>query len=123
MLIWLPVLKNGWESLISRRPLPTNAPPLLRAPLAMALSSTVRPRLYTPAERENGKAAWLLGLSFISEGAIPFAAADPLRGAQTVLGFSAHGVIDRTQWGVNDWSSFAGNDVQLIIEVELVRAG
>jgi PTS system fructose-specific IIC component len=48
-------------------------------PLAMALSTAVRPRLYTPAERENGKAAWLLGLSFISEGAIPFAAADPIR--------------------------------------------
>jgi PTS system fructose-specific IIC component len=48
-------------------------------PLAMALSTTVRPKLYTPAERDNGKAAWLLGLSFISEGAIPFAAADPLR--------------------------------------------
>ena len=45
----------------------------------MALSTAVRPKLYTPAERENGKAAWLLGLSFISEGAIPFAAADPLR--------------------------------------------
>lgn len=48
-------------------------------PLAMALASTVRPGLFTPAERENGKAAWLLGASFISEGAIPFAAADPLR--------------------------------------------
>ncbi|MDO3645613.1 PTS fructose transporter subunit IIABC [Nocardia mangyaensis] len=48
-------------------------------PLAMALSTLVRPRLYTEAERENGKAAWLLGASFISEGAIPFAAADPLR--------------------------------------------
>src|SRR5699024_7075036 len=48
-------------------------------PLAMALSSLVRPALYTAAERQNGKAAWLLGLSFISEGAIPFAAADPLR--------------------------------------------
>jgi PTS system fructose-specific IIC component len=48
-------------------------------PLAMALSTAVRPKLYTPAERDNGKAAWLLGLSFISEGAIPFAAADPLR--------------------------------------------
>ncbi|MCZ2821737.1 fructose-specific PTS transporter subunit EIIC [Modestobacter sp. VKM Ac-2977] len=49
-------------------------------PLAMALSSTVlRPKLYTPAERDNGKAAWLLGASFISEGAIPFAAVDPLR--------------------------------------------
>lgn len=48
-------------------------------PLALALSSTLRPKLYSPAEQQNGKAAWLLGLSFISEGAIPFAAADPLR--------------------------------------------
>ncbi len=49
-------------------------------PLAMALASTVLARnLFTPVERENGSAAWLLGASFISEGAIPFAAADPLR--------------------------------------------
>ncbi|NLG54055.1 MAG: PTS transporter subunit EIIA [Rhodococcus sp.] len=49
-------------------------------PLAMALASTVlRPSLFSEAERENGKAAWALGASFISEGAIPFAAADPLR--------------------------------------------
>lgn len=48
-------------------------------PLALALATTLRPVLFSSAERENGKAAWLLGLSFISEGAIPFAAADPLR--------------------------------------------
>lgn len=49
-------------------------------PLALALASTVlRPTTFTEPERENGKAAWLLGASFISEGAIPFAAADPLR--------------------------------------------
>lgn len=49
-------------------------------PLAMALASTVLARRkFTPVERENGAAAWLLGASFISEGAIPFAAADPLR--------------------------------------------
>ena len=48
-------------------------------PLAMALSSAVRPGLYSEAERENGRSAWLLGASFISEGAIPFAAADPFR--------------------------------------------
>lgn len=47
---------------------------------AMALASTVLARnLFPPVERENGKAAWLLGAAFISEGAIPFAAADPLR--------------------------------------------
>jgi len=49
-------------------------------PLALALASTVLYRGgFTKPERENGKAAWLLGASFISEGAIPFAAADPLR--------------------------------------------
>ncbi|WP_317232266.1 PTS fructose transporter subunit IIABC [Clavibacter capsici] len=49
-------------------------------PLALALASTVIDRrLFSPAERENGKAAWLLGAAFISEGAIPFAAVDPLR--------------------------------------------
>ncbi|WP_432070640.1 PTS fructose transporter subunit IIABC [Streptomyces sp. AA1529] len=48
-------------------------------PLGMALATTVRGSLFTRTERENGKAAWVLGASFISEGAIPFAAADPLR--------------------------------------------
>ncbi|MFB1293887.1 fructose-specific PTS transporter subunit EIIC [Mycobacterium sp. pW049] len=48
-------------------------------PLAMALATTIRPRLFSEPEKENGRAAWLLGASFISEGAIPFAAADPLR--------------------------------------------
>ncbi|MFH9352220.1 fructose-specific PTS transporter subunit EIIC [Kitasatospora sp. NPDC017646] len=48
-------------------------------PLGMALATVVRRRLFTAEERENGKAAWVLGASFITEGAIPFAAADPLR--------------------------------------------
>ena len=49
-------------------------------PLAMALAATVlNKKLFSLAEQENGKAAWLLGASFITEGAIPFAAADPLR--------------------------------------------
>ncbi|QHY96124.1 PTS system fructose-specific EIIABC component [Streptomyces sp. S4.7] len=48
-------------------------------PLAMALATVVRGALFTRTERENGKAAWVLGGSFITEGAIPFAAGDPLR--------------------------------------------
>jgi len=48
-------------------------------PLGLALATTIRRRLFSEAERENGQAAWLLGASFITEGAIPFAAADPLR--------------------------------------------
>lgn len=64
------------------------------APLAMALATTVRPKLFTEPERENGKAAWLLGASFISEGAIPFAAADPARIiASSVIGSSITGAL------------------------------
>jgi fructose PTS system EIIBC or EIIC component len=48
-------------------------------PLGMALATTIRKNLFTEPELENGRAAWLLGASFISEGAIPFAAGDPLR--------------------------------------------
>jgi fructose PTS system EIIBC or EIIC component len=54
-------------------------------PLALALASTLRPNLFTEPELENGRAAWLLGASFISEGAIPFAAADPLRIIPSVM--------------------------------------
>ncbi|SDC31581.1 PTS system, fructose-specific IIC component [Sanguibacter gelidistatuariae] len=62
------------------------------APLAMALATVVRKSLFTHAERENGKAAWLLGASFISEGAIPFAVVDPLRVlASTIVGSAVTG--------------------------------
>ncbi|MFF7877548.1 fructose-specific PTS transporter subunit EIIC [Streptomyces californicus] len=54
-------------------------------PLAMALATTVRKKLFTKTERENGRAAWVLGASFITEGAIPFAAADPLRVIPSVM--------------------------------------
>ncbi|RJK96280.1 PTS fructose transporter subunit IIC [Vallicoccus soli] len=62
-------------------------------PLAMALASTVlRPALFSHPERENGKTAWVLGASFISEGAIPFAAVDPLRViASSIVGASLTG--------------------------------
>mgnify|MGYP001248676053 CR=1 FL=1 len=54
-------------------------------PLAMALSTAIRPKLYTAAEKENGTTAWLLGAAFISEGAIPFAAADPARVIPSIM--------------------------------------
>ncbi len=54
-------------------------------PLALALATTVRKKLFTKTERENGRAAWVLGASFITEGAIPFAAADPLRVIPSVM--------------------------------------
>lgn len=58
-------------------------------PLALAFATVVRPGLFNQAERENGKAAWALGASFITEGAIPFAAADPLRVIPAIMCGSA----------------------------------
>jgi fructose PTS system EIIBC or EIIC component len=58
-------------------------------PIACALASVVRKNLFTPAERTAGEAAWLLGLSFITEGAIPFAAGDPLRVIPSLMAGSA----------------------------------
>lgn len=63
-------------------------------PLAMALATTVRRKYFTEAEVSNGRAAWLLGASFISEGAIPFAAADPLRVIpSSIVGSAVAGAI------------------------------
>ncbi|MDO4928514.1 MAG: fructose-specific PTS transporter subunit EIIC [Corynebacterium sp.] len=48
-------------------------------PIALSVATLLRKSIFTPVEQENAKSSWLLGLSFVSEGAIPFAAADPLR--------------------------------------------
>ena len=78
-------------------------------PLGMALASTVLGRKYfTAAERENGKTSWLLGASFISEGAIPFAAADPLR---VIPASMAGGVVTGAltmAWGVTSAAPHGG---------------
>ncbi len=58
-------------------------------PIALALATVLRPGLFTVAEHENGKAGWALGASFITEGAIPFAAADPLRVIPAIMAGSA----------------------------------
>jgi PTS system fructose-specific IIC component len=54
-------------------------------PLGLALATVLRKQLWTASERENGMACWLLGLSFITEGAIPFAAAHPLRVIPSIM--------------------------------------
>ncbi|HAT3683273.1 TPA: PTS fructose transporter subunit IIBC [Serratia marcescens] len=48
-------------------------------PLAMGLATLLARHKFEKSEREGGKAALVLGLCFISEGAIPFAARDPMR--------------------------------------------
>jgi PTS system fructose-specific IIC component len=48
-------------------------------PLGLALATVLFRKRWLPEEREAGKSAWVLGFAFITEGAIPFAARNPLR--------------------------------------------
>lgn len=58
-------------------------------PLGLALATVLFKNRFNPQEIEAGKAAWVLGASFITEGAIPFAAADPLRVIPSIMTGSA----------------------------------
>jgi PTS system fructose-specific IIC component len=58
-------------------------------PLALAFATVLFRNKFTLAEHEAGKAAWVLGASFITEGAIPFAAGDPLRVIPSIMAGSA----------------------------------
>ncbi len=58
-------------------------------PLGLALATVLFKNKFSFAEHEAGKAAWVLGASFITEGAIPFAAADPLRVIPSIMAGSA----------------------------------
>jgi PTS system fructose-specific IIC component len=48
-------------------------------PLALAIATTIFKNKFNHEDRDAGKACYVMGLSFITEGAIPFAAADPFR--------------------------------------------
>ncbi|MBP1948547.1 PTS fructose transporter subunit IIABC [Virgibacillus litoralis] len=58
-------------------------------PLGMALATTLFKNRFTKTEREAGKTAYALGASFITEGVIPFAAADPARVIPSIMAGSA----------------------------------
>ncbi len=58
-------------------------------PLGIALATVVAKNKFTAQEIEAGKAAWAMGISFITEGAIPFAAADPARVIPSIMAGSA----------------------------------
>ncbi|QRG70083.1 PTS fructose transporter subunit IIABC [Brevibacillus choshinensis] len=54
-------------------------------PLGLALATTLFKKKFTDEERQAGKTAYVLGASFITEGAIPFAAADPTRVIPSIM--------------------------------------
>ncbi|MCO6541351.1 MAG: PTS sugar transporter subunit IIA [Lactobacillus sp.] len=70
-------------------------------PLAIALATTIWKNKFTKAEREAGLSNYILGAAFITEGAIPFAAADPLHVlTSSVIGAAIGGGLTQF-WKVN----------------------
>lgn len=70
-------------------------------PLAIALASTFFKSKFTEQERKSGLTNYVLGLSFITEGAIPFAAADPLRVLTScIIGSAVAGGLTQL-WNIN----------------------
>ncbi|MCW1250033.1 fructose-specific PTS transporter subunit EIIC [Acaricomes phytoseiuli] len=85
-------------------------------PLGMALATFIDRKRFSVAERENGKTAVLLGFSFISEGAIPFAAADPLRVIPaSMAGGAVTGALTMA-WGVTSQAPHGGIFVGFAID-------
>ncbi|MFJ5717647.1 fructose-specific PTS transporter subunit EIIC [Neobacillus sp. NPDC093127] len=58
-------------------------------PLGIAIATTLFKKKFSQQDREAGKVNYIMGLSFITEGAIPFAAADPLRVIPSIMAGSA----------------------------------
>ena len=66
-------------------------------PIAIALSTTFFPKKWTPDERRNGIVNYVMGLCFVTEGAIPYAAADPIRVLPScVIGAALAGALSMT---------------------------
>lgn len=77
-------------------------------PLGMAVATWLAPHKYTPEERENGRAALIMGLIGITEGAIPFAAMDPVRVIPSLMVGSAAGAITAMLMNVGNNAPWGG---------------
>ncbi|MEH7304574.1 PTS fructose transporter subunit EIIC [Neobacillus drentensis] len=77
-------------------------------PVGMGLATLVAPKKYTYEERENGRAALLMGTIGITEGAIPFAAMDPLRVIPSLMTGSAAGAVTAMLLGVGNHAPWGG---------------
>ncbi|MCX7884164.1 MAG: fructose-specific PTS transporter subunit EIIC [Caloramator sp.] len=74
-------LSSGQPSMIMAAVMAAGMTP----PLGLALATIIAKNKFTAQEIEAGKTAWALGISFITEGAIPFAAADPIRVIPSIM--------------------------------------
>ena len=88
-------------------------------PLGLGLATLLAPKRWSDIERESGLAALAMGAIGITEGAIPFAAADPVRVIPTIMAGSALGSALAMLGGVGDHAPHGG----LIVLPVVVQRG
>ncbi|HLS09393.1 fructose-specific PTS transporter subunit EIIC [Lentibacillus sp.] len=89
-------------------------------PLGMGLATFLNKRKYQPAEKETGKASFTMGLFGITEGAIPFAAQDPLRVIPSIMVGSITGSVIAMLGNVGDRVAHGGPIVAVLGAVDNV---
>ena len=85
-------------------------------PIGMGVATMLSPKRYEESEREAGKAAFAMGLIGITEGAIPFAAADPMRVIPAIMAGSAIGAMIAAIGKVADHAPHGGPIVLPVVD-------
>ena len=85
-------------------------------PLGMGLATILSPKKYTEMEREAGYGALAMGMIGITEGAIPFAAGDPVRVIPSIVTGSAIGAAVAAMFGVGDHAPHGGPIVLPVVD-------
>lgn len=88
-------------------------------PIGLGLATVLGPRLWRDEEREAGYAGLAMGMIGITEGAIPFAAADPVRVIPTIMAGSAIGSVVAMLGGVGDHAPHGGPIVLPVVDHRL----
>jgi fructose-specific PTS system IIC-like component len=89
-------------------------------PLAMGVATLMKPKKYTVAEKEAGKGALAMGLIGITEGAIPFAAGDPIRVIPSIMAGSAIGAAIAAIGKVGNHAPHGGPIVLPVIDNKIM---
>ncbi|MGA9118487.1 MAG: fructose-specific PTS transporter subunit EIIC [Bacteroidota bacterium] len=89
-------------------------------PIGMGLATVLGRKLWTDEEREAGYAGLVMGMIGITEGAIPFAAADPLRVIPTIMAGSMVGAVVALLGGVGDHAPHGGPIVLPVVDNKLM---
>lgn len=101
------------------------AAPICTPPLGLGIATLINKKKFTTEEREAGKAALVMGCVGITEGAIPFAAADPIRvipsimvgGAAASITSLLFGATNNAAWGGLIVLPVVGNKIGYLISV------